>query len=213
MVYLLIKTHEKTGLKYLCKHEAQSFSDCERYSGSGTYWKLHLKKHGKHIKTECVFMTEDKNEFKKVALEYSLKYDVINSKEWANLCNEEGQGGNTVIDKKLHGEKTKLGQRNPISRKKHLDHIEKYIKIIQSLAARAAKEKLKGVPKTEEHKNNMRGKRGHVNQTGSKNNNSKSIITPFGVYGSIKDAAKQIEGYTYKMIWDRLQQNGEWRYL
>jgi len=37
--YLLIKEHLDTGLKYLCKHVAFSFSECENYKGSGTYWK------------------------------------------------------------------------------------------------------------------------------------------------------------------------------
>jgi hypothetical protein len=45
-IYLLIKQHKDTGLKYLCKHVASSFSDCEEYRGSGTYWRKHLKKHG-----------------------------------------------------------------------------------------------------------------------------------------------------------------------
>jgi len=81
------------------------------------------------------------------------------------------------------------------------------------LAAQAAKEKLTGVPKSEEHKQKMRGKRPYVNQSGSKNNNSKKIKTPFGIFGSIREASQQVEGYTYKMIWDRLQNDNEWRYI
>jgi len=61
---------------------------------------------------------------------------------------------------------------------------------------------------------NMRGvKKPNANQTGSKNNNSKKIKTPFGIFGSIREASHQIEGYTYKMIWDRLQKDKEWRYI
>lgn len=212
-IYLLVKEHAYTGLKYLCKHVASSFSECEKYKGSGTYWKLHLKQHGNHVKTTCLFVTEDENEFRKVAKQYSLQFNVTESKEWANLCNEEGQGGNTVVNKKLHGEKTKVGLHRSDVREKHLVHLKELIKIIQPLAAKAAKEKLTGVPKTEQHKENMRGKRYHVVQSGSKNNNAKRIQTPYGTFGSIREASQQIEGHTYKMIWDRLQNNNEWRYI
>ena len=158
-------------------------------------------------------MTEDKEEFNRVAKEYSLKFNIIHSKEWANLCNEEGQGGNTVVDKKLHGEKTKIALHQPNTRKKHLEHLRQQIKIVQPLAAKAAKEKLIGVSKTEQHKEKMRGKRPHVNQSGSNNNFAKRIETPFGIFGSIREASQQIEGHTYKMIWDRLQNDNKWRYV
>lgn len=44
-----------------------------------------------------------------------------------------------------------------------------------------------GIPKTEDHKKKMRGRRPHVNQSGGKNNNAKSLITPFGEFGSISE--------------------------
>lgn len=212
-LYLLIKEHVDTGLKYLCKHVASSVSECEEYKGSGVYWKKHLKKYGNNVKTICLFVTEDKEEFSKVAKNYSKKFNVSSSNKWANLCDEEGQGGNTVIDKKVHGEKTKHGLHKPEVRKKHLKHLTEHIKVIQPLAAQAAKEKLTGVAKTEQHKKNMRGKRPHVNQTGSKNNFAKKIETPFGVFGSIREASQQIEGYTYSMVWNRLQNDNDWRYI
>lgn len=212
-IYLLVKEHAYTGLKYLCKHVASSFSECEEYKGSGTYWKRHLKQHGNHVKTTCLFVTENEKEFREVAKKYSLEFNIIESKEWANLCNEEGQGGNTVVDKKVHGKKTKIGLHHPDVREKHLAHLKEHVKITQPLAAKAAKEKFTGVPKTEQHKENMRGKRPHVIQSGSKNNNAKGIQTPYGTFGSIREASQQIEGHTYKMIWDRLQNDSSWRYI
>jgi len=59
----------------------------------------------------------------------------------------------------------------------------------------------------------MRGKRPHVSQSGSKNNNAKAIQTPYGIFGSVREASQQIQGFTYKMIWDRLQQHNDWRYI
>ena len=213
MLYLLVKEHNLTGLKYLCKKTAHSFDECEKYKGSGVYWKKHLTKYGNDVSTTCLFITEDKEEFKKVAKKYSLEYEVTQSKEWANLCDEEGQGGNTIIDKKIHSQKTSFGIKNSKNYPKLLEHLKEQTKISQPLAAKAAKEKLTGISKSEEHKYNMRGERPHVNQTGSKNNNAKGIETPFGVFGSIREASNKIEGYTYKMIWDRLHNDTEWRYL
>ena len=66
--------------------------------------------------------------------------------------------------------------------------MKEIVKVSQPLAAKAAKEKLTGVSKTEQHKKNMRGKRPHVVQSGNKNNNAKSIQTPYGIFGSIREA-------------------------
>lgn len=38
--YLMIKQHEITGLKYLCKTTRK---DPLKYNGSGRYWKPHIK--------------------------------------------------------------------------------------------------------------------------------------------------------------------------
>ena len=42
MIYLYVKTHNKTGLKYLGKTEQDPFV----YLGSGKRWLNHLNKHG-----------------------------------------------------------------------------------------------------------------------------------------------------------------------
>lgn len=65
---------------------------------------------------------------------------------------------------------------------------------------------LKGVPKTEEHKNNMRGKRPNVNQTLSNNNNAVSIETPYGSFGSIKEASVALN-IKYDNLWYKLRTN------
>lgn len=89
MLSLYLKTHKVTGLKYLGKTEKDPFV----YQGSGVRWKNHLKKHGDFVDTEVLFQTNDDKEFTKVALEYSNKYDIVNSPEFANLMEEQGQGG------------------------------------------------------------------------------------------------------------------------
>lgn len=91
-IYLYLKTHNQTGLKYLGKTTKDPF----QYHGSGVYWKNHLRKHGYDITTEILFQTKDKKEFEKVSLEYSEKWDISNNNEFANLIEERGQGGLTT---------------------------------------------------------------------------------------------------------------------
>ena len=96
MYYLYLKTHNVTGLKYLGKTEQE---DQQSYKGSGIYWKRHIKKYGYDVKTDILFTTEDKKEFKKVAEDYSRKFNIIKSKEFANCILEQGDGGDTVSSK------------------------------------------------------------------------------------------------------------------
>lgn len=93
----MIKTHNQTGLKYLCYTRKK---DHENYTGSGTDWLNHLLTYGFDFKTELLLETEDFAEFKKLAIEKSLEFDVVNSEKWANRKIEEGDGGDTVSNKK-----------------------------------------------------------------------------------------------------------------
>lgn len=93
---LLIKTHNITGLKYLCYTQRE---DHCAYTGSGKRWKHHIKQHGYDVTTELVYESESYDNFVKVAREYSALYDVVNDESWANLRIEEGDGGDTVSNK------------------------------------------------------------------------------------------------------------------
>lgn len=92
-IYLYLKTHNKTGLKYLGKTVQDPFD----YRGSGLVWNRHLDKHGDDVSTVILFETEDMDEFKRVALEYSEKWNITESKEFANLIPEYGTGGDTSM--------------------------------------------------------------------------------------------------------------------
>ena len=48
-LYLMIKTHNVTGKKYLCKKQAETDVDAIKYTGSGLRWKPHLKEFGKNL--------------------------------------------------------------------------------------------------------------------------------------------------------------------
>lgn len=88
-IYLYVKTHRVTGLKYLGK----TIRDPYTYNGSGLYWKRHLKEHGTDLETQVLLATEDKDEFKETALFFSKIFNIVSSKEWANFREETGHGG------------------------------------------------------------------------------------------------------------------------
>jgi hypothetical protein len=90
MIYLYVKTHNKTGLKYLGKTVA---IDPHLYKGSGKLWRLHCSKHGYDYTTEIIFQSESKEEIRKQGIHYSELWNIVKSREWANLTVEEGSGG------------------------------------------------------------------------------------------------------------------------
>ena len=88
--YLYVKTHSITGLKYLGQTRSR---DPYKYQGSGKYWLAHLKKHGKHFTTEIVKECKTTGELSHWGHFYSKLWDIVNSKDWANLKPESGDGG------------------------------------------------------------------------------------------------------------------------
>ncbi len=91
-IYLYVKTHLDTGLKYLGKTEGKR-QDPFRYKGSGKYWIRHIKQHGNNVWTNIVYQSNDSEEIKKMGLYLSNLWNVVESKEWANLKPESGDGG------------------------------------------------------------------------------------------------------------------------
>lgn len=138
MIYLYIKTHNKTGLKYLGKTISKNPF---KYKGSGVYWTRHLKIHGDDISTEIIFESESKEEIKEKGIYYSYLWDVVNSKNWANLKIEEGDGGNGGANKgkklkrteqwRINIKRKRGPQKNPCRKKgpQSKEHIEKLSKI------------------------------------------------------------------------------------
>lgn len=96
-IYLYVKTHNKTGLKYLGK---TTKPDPHKYTGSGTRWLNHLKKHGYDYTTEIIRECQTETELIEWGLYYSNLWNVVESEQWANLKEEAGDGGS-------HGESTR----------------------------------------------------------------------------------------------------------
>ena len=122
-LYLMVNTHTITGLKYLCKKVTTSDSKAISYLGSGTRWNNHLKVHGKHINTEIIVKCElDKiEEFSKLCIEHSNKFNIVKSDEWANLIIETGKPG-TKID-------IYCGDKGTFFGKKHTEETKEKISI------------------------------------------------------------------------------------
>jgi hypothetical protein len=95
LTYIYVK-RLPNGLLYLGKTEAK---DPYKYKGSGTRWLSEIKKFGytnNDIETWILHKTKNREDLVNIALYYSKLFDVVNSDCWANLKNEEGDGGNTV---------------------------------------------------------------------------------------------------------------------
>ncbi len=89
-IFLYKKTHKDTGLKYLGKTIA---SDPYAYPGSGVYWTHHLNTHGYNVETEILRECQTEEELIYWGKYYSKLWNVVESKEWANLTEEAGPGG------------------------------------------------------------------------------------------------------------------------
>jgi hypothetical protein len=90
----MIKTHNVTGMKYLCKKSTLDIKYCYSYTGSGLFWKRHLKKYGVNISTSIIEVCDTIEEIREKALMWSKHFDVVNSLEWANLIHENGSNIN-----------------------------------------------------------------------------------------------------------------------
>jgi DNA-binding transcriptional regulator YiaG len=89
MIYLYVKTHTITGLKYLGQ---TSSHDPYKYKGSGVYWRRHLRVHGPHFTTQILLASEDPNDIKETGMFFSGLWGIVDSREWANLMEEKGNG-------------------------------------------------------------------------------------------------------------------------
>ena len=92
---LYVKTHKKTGLKYL----GQTSKDPIKYCGSGIDWKEHLIKFGPEVHTEILLQTDNKEDRNYWGRHYSTLWAVVGAmdnfgnKIWANRILETGGGG------------------------------------------------------------------------------------------------------------------------
>jgi group I intron endonuclease len=180
MLYLYLKTHNKTGLKYLGKTTQDPF----KYKGSGKYWKRHIKKHGKDISTNILLATESKQELIETGIYFSRLWNVVKSPEFANLKEENGDGGSDKGRKLSEEHKEKIsnttrGTNNPFYGKIHSNSTKK--RISNSLVGQTSPMKNRKMPKTAVIKK------------------YKKTVVNGVVYNSAKEAAKVV-GIPYSTV-------------
>jgi hypothetical protein len=95
-IYLYVKQHSVTGLKYFGKTEKV---DPYKYIGSGLYWYNHIKTYGNLIETLEVWGFDNQEMCTDFALTFSKNNNIVESKEWANLKFENGLDGNVKGNK------------------------------------------------------------------------------------------------------------------
>jgi hypothetical protein len=87
--YLYKKTHKVTNLQYLGFTRKNPY----KYKGSGIRWLAHIKKYGNNVVTEVLHETVVRDEIQQLGKYYSNLWNVVESREWANLKPETGEGG------------------------------------------------------------------------------------------------------------------------
>lgn len=122
MYYLYLKQHNLTGLQYLGQTSA---SDPHKYKGSGKRWRQHISKHGYDVTTKILLMTEDLVELKATGLFFSKLWGVSKSPEYANLKDEEGDGGwsHLNIGDTAHKERSKRAAAAVVNRHLPVDSL------------------------------------------------------------------------------------------
>ncbi len=106
ITYLYVKTHNKTGLKYLGITKSV---DPHKYTGSGLYWLRHLKKHGNDYTTEILKECEHPAMVKFWGEHYSKLWNIVESDDWANMRIESGDGIDPEFASKNNKKRIKNG--------------------------------------------------------------------------------------------------------
>lgn len=148
-IYLLLKTHNDTGLKYLCRHVSKYEKTCYNYKGSGVRWIKHLKKHGNNVSTEILAVCNTIEEARILGLHYSEKWNIVESNEFANLVPETGQGGaEPATHRKKYG--NRFGHEQEPNRYFGDDNYAKLPEVRQKIS-----EKLKGRKFSKDHRKKL----------------------------------------------------------
>ena len=207
MYYLCIKTHNKTGLKYLCQTKKKN---PYRYLGSGTRWINHLNVHGNDISTEVVGKFKSKKLLVEIGIKLSKKYNVVKSRKWANLRVEEGDGGDTskFIDyKSMKPMPTGLWKRPDLTNYNQSRINPNKSKKLSASTRKKMSSSQKGLKKSEEHKRKLslskKGKKQTLEQrlAGSKH---------FKIVNGEKKSLQQISeetGLSYQLLIQRYLKN------
>lgn len=95
--YLYIKQHTVTGKLYFGKSQSKTVKQLLKYTGSGTHWTNHIKKHGKeNVITLWYCLFFDQESLTEFAINFSLQQNIVESTVWLNLKIEDGRNNGTT---------------------------------------------------------------------------------------------------------------------
>jgi len=120
-IYIYKKTHNITGLKYLGKTVSK---DPHAYKGSGVHWTRHIKKYGYDVTTEIIRECQTEKELIEWGLYYSQLWNVVESKDWANLREEAGPKGSWSKESKEKLSNTKKKELSKLSKEELADRMK-----------------------------------------------------------------------------------------
>lgn len=195
IIYLYKKTHNKTGLNYLGKTIQDPFT----YKGSGKRWGNHINKHGYDVTTEILRECQTNEEVKEWGLYYSNLWNVVKDRTWANLKEENGDGGGICGEGngmfgRTHSDELKANQAGVASaRFKGKSYEELYGKEKASELKQKRSNQLKG--KDHAGKNNPRAKRILIID---------SLGNEVECYGNLRDTCKEL-GLSFHLIYSALR--------
>jgi NUMOD3 motif len=142
MIYLYVKQHSVTKLKYFGKTTRDPYT----YLGSGLKWQRHINKHGtNHVETLQVWEFADQAACTTFALEYSKNNNIVESNEWANLKDEDGLQGWGIGNKHNLGRKLTEETKSKISNShKGQNYLKGHIQTAEHIVARTISRQANG---------------------------------------------------------------------
>lgn len=206
--YLYVKVHKITGLMYFGKTTKKNPLN---YLGSGKHWKRHINKHGIE-NVETVWVSEpftDKDDLEDFSLFFSDFFDIVNSKEWANLREENGIDGapkgvrhpENVIRIFVENHTGLFGEKNHFYNKKHTEESKNKMRAKKIGAHNPnyngksfTEETLKKLRKPKSNKTNYRGTPGKITCIDKTGN---SIQIDKHVYNQQKESGVPMEEWDY----------------
>ena len=190
---LYVKTHNITGLKYFGKTTCK---DPFEYRGSGKYWSRHIRKYGYDVTTEILGIFKDRIWLQLFSYEFSFINNIVESKDWANLKEENGLDGGwdslndgsikhldrcSKAGKKCHELHPELSNN---LKKQTSENAKAVVKIVKEKHGKDFYKKIASIPCSEEKKEKLRiaSLKSSSNGEGGKKNKGKVRLKHKCVY-------------------------------
>jgi len=157
IIYLYVKQHSITGLKYFGKTTSKN---PYTYLGSGKRWLNHINKHGKDcVDTIALWKFNSIIDAQQFAISYSIANNIVESNQWANLQIEnavDGAPAGNILSNQTKNKISKalIGKSRTIT-ENHKQKLSDAAKRRSTEYYTRLSENLKGRTLSESHKENL----------------------------------------------------------